>query len=79
MTREHPSNRDLPPCPVCGRIPEIERCTPWPGGLGRAPWYIGCYRQTPREHFIGGNGDTLDEVDRVWRDEVVKHFATLEK
>ena len=75
MTKAQPSNRDLPTCPVCGRMPEIERCEPWPKKFGSAPWYVGCYRQTPREHFIGGNADTLDGVNLVWRDAVVQHFA----
>lgn len=72
MSRSHPSVHDLPPCPVCGQMPEVERCGPWPKSLGPAPWYIGCYRLTPREHFIGDNADTLDDANRVWRDAVIK-------
>lgn len=60
----------LPPCPVCGSAPEVERVEPWPRSLGPAPWYVGCYRGGKSEHFIGVNGDTKAEAMGEWWREV---------
>ncbi|WP_398473603.1 hypothetical protein [Tardiphaga sp.] len=57
-------------CPVCGRQPDIDKCGPWPKGLGPAPWYAGCYRGGKDEHFVGVNGDNRSDAVRAWNAEV---------
>lgn len=61
---------ELQPCPHCGSRPEIDRCAPWPPGLGPAPFYIGCYRSGDDEHFIGVNANTQRQAMLDWNDEV---------
>lgn len=36
------------------------------------PWYAGCYRMTPEEHFVGVNGDSRADAIREWNAEVSK-------
>ncbi len=53
-------------CPVCNRLPNIDHCEPWPAGYGPAPYYAGCYGQSPIEHFVGVNADSQSEVIEAW-------------
>lgn len=62
----------MKPCPHCGADPVIEMCEPWPAGLGRPPWHVGCYRGGAHEHYIGANGDTRDSAIAEWDREVAK-------
>ena len=62
-----PDEKLWPTCPHCQRHPIVERCEPWPRNLGPAPWYVGCYSQSPVEHFVGCSVDTLVEVPKAWR------------
>lgn len=63
------------PCPICGRQPDVSRCEPWSKTDGPAPWYAGCYQASGPEHFVGGNGDTKADAERVWNDEAKKRNA----
>lgn len=58
------------PCPICGRLPQVERCEPWARKYGPAPWYAGCYREGSNEHYIGGNGDTRASAIAEWERQV---------
>ena len=62
----------LQPCPICGRDPLIERCEPWPDGLGPAPWYVGCYQGGDEEHCVAVNGDDRADAIRLWDEAVEK-------
>lgn len=62
-------------CPVCGAQPYVEQCEPWPIRLGKAPWAVGCYSQTPDEHFVGINGDNQFDAIKLWNSEVKKIVA----
>lgn len=66
--------RPLPwpePCPVCNRMPNIGQCEPWDvKQWGCPPWYAICYGQQPKEHCVGGNGDSRSEAVQVWNVEV---------
>jgi hypothetical protein len=66
--------KSLPPCPVCGEVPLIERCEPWDQkSYGPPPWYVGCYKPGGgNEHFVGVNGDTRAQAERAWRVEAEK-------
>lgn len=56
----------MTPCPHCGRQPTVERVAPWPGGIGPAPWHVGCYRSGNNEHYVGDNGDTKLDAIAAW-------------
>lgn len=66
-------------CPVCGGEPDIGQTEPWPKEHGPAPWYAGCYRVTPIEHFVGVNGDTRLETVKAWNTEVAKHGKAIKE
>ena len=70
-----PDEKLFPMCPICQRHPTVERCEPWPRDLGPAPWYVGCYSQSPVEHFVGDSVDTKAEVAAAWRDAVIRQEA----
>lgn len=57
---------DIEPCPVCGSVPDVEPCEPWPKDAGPQAWYVGCYRQQPVEHFRGVNGDDRADALKNW-------------
>ena len=63
------------PCPVCNRQPDVDLCDPWKKQWGPQPWYAGCYSNNPKEHYIGGNGDTRKEAIAVWEAERNKYIA----
>jgi len=63
----------MSPCPYCGSAPTVERCDPWEERYGKAPWYVGCYRDGDREHFIGVNGETKDDALKNWERAVADH------
>lgn len=60
-------------CPVCGSLPYVEQCEPWPRGQGPAPWAAGCYSMRPIEHFVGVNGDNQLDAIKLWNSEAERH------
>jgi len=59
-------------CPICGQLPFIGRCEPWPRNEGPAPWAVGCYSNFPKEHFVGVNGDNQLDAIQLWNMEADK-------
>jgi len=54
-------------CPICAREPDIGECD-GPASAGPLGWYAGCYGTAPREHFVGVNADTCDDVIVAWNE-----------
>lgn len=62
-----------PGCPVCGRAPVVEQCTPWPASLGQAPWHVGCHNWGTPYHYVGVCEWTRTGALQAWAREVEAH------